>query len=69
MVERQSLQIDLAKKDFYPDFNVQGMWQRTDPSQYRAYYQFAVGMRIPIYRTVARDPNWHRPSPTRSRKK
>jgi cobalt-zinc-cadmium efflux system outer membrane protein len=49
MVERQGLQIDLAKKDFYPDFNVQGMWQRTDPSQYRAYYQFTVGMRIPIY--------------------
>ena len=47
MVERQGLQIDLAKKDFYPDFNVQGMWQRTDPSQYRAYYQFTVGMRIP----------------------
>ncbi len=50
MVERQGLQVDLAKKDFYPDFNVQGMWQRTDPSQYRAYYQFTVGMRIPIYR-------------------
>jgi len=32
MVERQGLQVDLAKKDFYPDFNVQGMWQRTDPS-------------------------------------
>jgi outer membrane protein, heavy metal efflux system len=51
MVERQGLQIDLAKKDFYPDFNVQGMWQRTDPSQFRAYYQFTVGMRIPIYRS------------------
>jgi outer membrane protein, heavy metal efflux system len=50
IVERQGLQIDLAKKDFYPDFSVQGMWQRTDPSQYRAYYQFTVGMRIPIYR-------------------
>jgi outer membrane protein, heavy metal efflux system len=50
MVERQGLQVDLAKKDFYPDFNVQGMWQRTDPSQFRAYYQFTVGMRIPIYR-------------------
>jgi len=37
MVERQKLQVDLAKKDFYPDFNLQYMWQRTDPTQYRAY--------------------------------
>ena len=50
MVERQDLQVDLAKKDFYPDFNAQFMWQRTDPSQYRAYYQFTVGMNIPLYR-------------------
>jgi cobalt-zinc-cadmium efflux system outer membrane protein len=56
MVERQGLQIDLAKKDFYPDFNVQGMWQRTDPLQFRAYYQFTVGMRIPIYRTRRQRP-------------
>jgi len=56
MVERQGLQIDLAKKDFYPDFNVQGMWQRTDPSQFRAYYQFTVGMRIPIYRSRRQRP-------------
>jgi outer membrane protein, heavy metal efflux system len=56
MVERQALQVDLAKKDFYPDFNVQGMWQRTDPSQFRAYYQFSVGMRIPIYRSRRQRP-------------
>jgi cobalt-zinc-cadmium efflux system outer membrane protein len=56
MVERQGLQIDLAKKDFYPDFNVQGMWQRTDPSQFRAYYQFTVGMRLPIYRSRRQRP-------------
>jgi outer membrane protein TolC len=37
MVERQGLQVDLAKKDFYPDFNLQYMWQRTDPTQFRAY--------------------------------
>ena len=56
MIERQELQVDLSKKDFYPDFNVQGMWQRTDPTQYRAYYQFSVGMRIPIYRTRRQRP-------------
>jgi outer membrane protein TolC len=26
------------------------MWQRTDPSQYRAYYQFTIGMNLPLYR-------------------
>src|SRR5712671_4159572 len=50
MIERQSLQVDLARKDFYPDFNVQYMWQRTDPAQFRAYYMLSVGVRVPIYR-------------------
>jgi outer membrane protein, heavy metal efflux system len=49
MIERQSLQVDLARKDFYPDFNVQYMWQRTDPTQFRAYYMLSVGVRVPIY--------------------
>ena len=49
-VDRQNVAIEIAKKDFYPDFNAQFMWQRTDPSQYRAYYQFTIGARIPIYR-------------------
>src|ERR1700693_1307261 len=30
MVEKQGLQVNLAKKDFYPDFNLQYMWQRND---------------------------------------
>jgi len=50
MVDRQKLQIDLARKDFYPDFNVQYSWDRTDPSQFRAYYNLSVGVRVPIYR-------------------
>jgi cobalt-zinc-cadmium efflux system outer membrane protein len=69
MVERQGLQIDLAKKDFYPDFNVQGMWQRTDPSQYRAYYQFTVGMRIPIYRSRRQRPELAQAESERDRAK
>jgi len=69
MVERQGLQIDLAKKDFYPDFNVQGMWQRTDPSQYRAYYQFTVGMRIPIYRSRRQQPELAQAESDRDRAK
>jgi cobalt-zinc-cadmium efflux system outer membrane protein len=50
MVEKQSLQVDLAHKDFYPDFSVQYMWQRTDPTQFRAYYMLSFGVRVPIYR-------------------
>jgi len=69
MVERQGLQVDLARKDFYPDFNVQGMWQRTDPSQYRAYYQFSVGMRIPIYRSRRQRPELAQAESDRDRAK
>jgi len=50
MVEREKLQVDLAKKDFDPDFTLQYMWQRTDPTQYRAYYMLTFGVRIPIHR-------------------
>ena len=56
MVERQTLQVDLAHKDFYPDFNIQYMWQRTDPTQYRAYYMLSVGVRVPIYRSRKQRP-------------
>jgi outer membrane protein TolC len=55
-VDRQKVAIEIARKDFYPDFNVQFMWQRTDPSQYRAYYQFTIGARIPIYRKRKQRP-------------
>jgi len=69
MVERQGLQINLAKKDLYPDFNVQGMWQRTDPSQFRAYYQFTVGMRIPIYGSRRQRPELAQAEADRDRAK
>lgn len=55
-VAKQGLQVDLAKRDFYPDFNVQYMWQRTDPTQFRAYYMATFGMRIPIYRGRRQKP-------------
>src|SRR6185437_10135357 len=51
VVEKQRLQVDLAHKDFYPDFNLQYMWQRTDPTQYRAYYMLTFGVNIPIHRS------------------
>jgi len=56
MVEKQGFQVALAKKDFYPDFNLQYMWQRTDPAQFRAYYSLTVGVRIPIYRGRRQQP-------------
>jgi outer membrane protein TolC len=56
MIEKQSLQVDLARKDFYPDFNVQYMWQRTDPAQFRAYYMLSVGIKAPIYRSRKQRP-------------
>jgi outer membrane protein, heavy metal efflux system len=56
MIDRQSLQVDLARKDFYPDFNVQYMWQRTDPAQFRAYYMLSVGIKVPIYRSRKQRP-------------
>ena len=56
MIDKQSLQVDLARKDFYPDFNVQYMWQRTDPTQFRAYYMLSVGVRVPIYRSRKQQP-------------
>jgi outer membrane protein, heavy metal efflux system len=56
MIEKQSLQVDLARKDFYPDFNVQYMWQRTDPTQFREYYMLSFGVRVPIYRSRKQKP-------------
>ena len=48
-IDREALQVEAARKDFKPDFNIQGMWQRTDPTQYRAYYQFTFGVKIPLH--------------------
>jgi outer membrane protein, heavy metal efflux system len=55
-VEKQKLEVDLAHKDFYPDFNVQYMWQRTDPTQFRAYYMLSIEVRVPIYRIRKQRP-------------
>jgi len=50
MIEKQSLQVDLARRDFYPDFNVQYMWQRTTHA-IRAYYMLSVGCACRFPRT------------------
>src|SRR5579875_3378203 len=49
LVRRQSLQVELAHKDFYPDFNVQYMYQRTG-LQFRGYYMLTFGVKVPIWR-------------------
>jgi outer membrane protein TolC len=49
MVKRQSLEVEMARKDRYPDFNVQYMWQHT-ASQFRDYYLLSFSARVPIYR-------------------
>jgi outer membrane protein, heavy metal efflux system len=56
MIDKQSAQVELAQKDFYPDFNVQYLWQRTDPAKFRAYYMLSVGVRVPIHRSRKQDP-------------
>lgn len=54
-VKRQSLQIEIARKDHYPDFSVQYMWQHTG-EQFRDYYMLSFGARIPIYRRRKLNP-------------
>ena len=56
MIDKQSLQVNLARKDFYPDFSLQYMWQRTDPAQFRAYYMLTFSVRVPIYRSRKQRP-------------
>jgi outer membrane protein TolC len=55
MVYRQSLQVEMARKDRYPDFSVQYMWQHT-AAQFRDYYMVNVSARIPIYRRRKLNP-------------
>ncbi len=54
-VRRQGLQVELARKDFYPDFNAQYMWQHT-AEQFRDYYMLSFGVRIPVYRSRKQRP-------------
>ncbi|PYT15930.1 MAG: TolC family protein [Acidobacteria bacterium] len=55
MVKRQSLQVEMARKDRYPDFSVQYMWQRTGPS-FPSYYMLTFSARVPIYRRRKLNP-------------
>ena len=55
VVKRQSLQVEMARKDKYPDFSAQYMWQRTGPS-FPSYYMLTFSARVPIYRRRKLNP-------------
>lgn len=55
MVRSQSTRVELARKDFYPDFNLQYMWQHTGP-QFRDYYMLTLGVKVPIFRSRKQQP-------------
>jgi outer membrane protein, heavy metal efflux system len=54
-VKKQSLQLEIARKDRYPDFSVQYMWQHT-AEPFRDYYMLSLSARIPIYRRRKLNP-------------
>ncbi len=55
MVRKQSLQVEIARKDRYPDFNVQYQWEHT-AGQFRDYYMLTFSARLPIYKKRKLDP-------------
>ena len=54
-VQGRSLQVELAKKDFYPDFNVQYLYQHT-AAPFPERYMLSVGVKVPIYRSRRQRP-------------
>lgn len=55
MVKRQSLEVEIARKDRYPDFGIQYMWQRTGPD-FPSYYMLTFSAKLPIYRRRKLNP-------------
>ncbi len=55
MVRTRSLGVELARKDFYPDFNFQYLWQRT-AAPFPDRYMLSLGIKIPIYRSRRQQP-------------
>jgi cobalt-zinc-cadmium efflux system outer membrane protein len=55
IINRQSLQVEIARKDRYPDFNVQYQWQHTS-DQFRDYYMVSFSARLPVYRRRKLNP-------------
>ncbi|MEJ2007589.1 MAG: TolC family protein [Acidobacteriota bacterium] len=55
MVQGRGLGVELAKKDFYPDFNVQYLYQHTG-NGFPERYLLSFGVKIPIYRSRRQRP-------------
>lgn len=55
MVRSKSLGVELARKDYYPDFNVQYVWERTG-APFPDRYALSVGIKVPIYRSRRQNP-------------
>ncbi len=55
MVRSKSLGVELARKDYYPDFDVEYMWQRTG-APFPDRYSLSLGVKIPVYRSRRQDP-------------
>jgi outer membrane protein, heavy metal efflux system len=55
--EVQNPEIAGAKKTIErQSLHLQYMWQRTDPTQFRAYYMLSVGVRVPVHRSRKQRP-------------
>jgi cobalt-zinc-cadmium efflux system outer membrane protein len=55
IVRSKSLGVELAKKDFLPDFNVAYMWQHT-ATPFPDRYSLSFGVKIPIYHSRRQNP-------------
>jgi outer membrane protein, heavy metal efflux system len=55
MVQDRSLHVELARKDFYPDFNVQYLYQHT-ASRFPERYMLSFGVTLPIFRSRRQQP-------------
>lgn len=55
MMQDRSLQVELARKDFYPDFNVEYLYQHTG-SPFPERYMLSVGITLPVFRSRRQQP-------------
>jgi outer membrane protein, heavy metal efflux system len=55
MVQDRSLQVELARKDFYPDFKVQYLYQHT-AAPFPERYMLSLGVTLPIFRSRRQQP-------------
>ncbi len=55
MVRSRSVGVEIARKDYYPDFNVQYMWEHT-AAPFPDRYSISFGIKIPIYHSRRQDP-------------